>query len=159
MRCELFLSSTVKLLNMAFLGWNTNMILVIFTLSMMRRIIFFFTGTYCHWRNDNIYSNFSATLICCCHLISQCQLTTSGQRRHFLPTLPNRSVQDIKYACIYIQEEGEKWYKHFLHCRNTRISFQLSWDWLSDKVLLRKCLQSWSLGTLNIDFLLMRPQI
>lgn len=101
----------------------------------------------------------SATLICCRHLISQCQLTTSGQQRHFLPTLPNRSVQDIKYACIYIQEEGEKWYKHFLHCRNTKISFQLSWDWLADKVLLRKCLRSWSLGTLNIDFLLMRPQI
>lgn len=86
---------------------------------------FFFTGTYCHGRNDNIYSNFSATLICCCHLISHCQMITSGQQCHFLPMLPNRSVQDIKYACTYIWEEGEKWYKHFLYCRNTEHRF--SW--------------------------------
>lgn len=75
-----------------------------------------------------IYSNFSATLICCCHFISQRQPIASGQQCHFLPTLPNGSVQDIKYACTYMWEEGENGYKHFLHCRNTRASLQL---WLA----------------------------
>lgn len=70
MRCEPFLFSAVKPLSLTFLGWKTDIILVIFTLGMMMRILFFFTSIYCHWRNENIYSKFCDTLICSCHLTS-----------------------------------------------------------------------------------------